>query len=97
MEIGKPHHEREVSHKIQSGSMNRSIPVKHKSFYCLFLTFLLLGGGLGCERQTKDQQESAVPNTLSVWAHAGQEAERKVLQTQIARFNQQSSITHSTF
>jgi multiple sugar transport system substrate-binding protein len=45
----------------------------------------LLGG---CERQSETDLM-----VLHVWAHAGQEAERQVLQAQLERFNQQSDKT----
>lgn len=73
--------------------MKNGISVKHTFFYYLVLALLLLGCGLGCERQAKDQEEHTAPISLSIWAHAGQEAERKVLQAQVARFNQQSQTT----
>lgn len=44
--------------------------------------FVLLGG---CDRQS-----DADLTVLHVWAHAGQEAERQVLQAQLERYNQQS-------
>jgi multiple sugar transport system substrate-binding protein len=43
-----------------------------------------------CERQSKDEQTGAGATTLRVWAHAGQEAERRVLQAQVAHFDKQS-------
>ena len=51
----------------------------------IFGIFLLLSG---CERQS----ETDLP-VLHVWAHAGQEAERRVLQAQLERFNQNSDDT----
>ncbi len=50
----------------------------------------MLGGVSGCERPAKDQQEISGKTPLSIWAHAGQEKERDILQSQVARFNQQS-------
>ncbi|MEN8763369.1 MAG: extracellular solute-binding protein [Thiogranum sp.] len=44
--------------------------------------FALLGG---CDRNSESD-----PMVLHVWAHAGQEAERQVLQSQLDRYNQQS-------
>ena len=44
----------------------------------------------GCDNNGAGQAEQAGVITLQVWAHAGQEAERKVLQSQVARFNQQA-------
>ncbi len=52
----------------------------------ILLGFSILLGG--CERRS----ETDAP-VLHVWAHAGQEAERQVLQDQIERFNQQSENT----
>jgi multiple sugar transport system substrate-binding protein len=46
---------------------------------------VLLGG---CDRHSGAEQA-----VLHVWAHAGQEAERRVLQAQLERFNQQSGET----
>ena len=44
----------------------------------------------GCEKQSAEQHDSAAPVVLQAWAHAGQEQERKVLQDQVKRFNQQT-------
>jgi multiple sugar transport system substrate-binding protein len=74
--------------------MKSGMSIKRRSFYYLFLALLLLGCGLsGCDRGAKDQEKHAASISLSIWAHAGQEAERKVLQAQIARFNQQTKTT----
>ncbi len=43
---------------------------------------------LGCQQPT-----DAGPEVLEVWAHAGQEAERRTLRAQLARFNQQAGET----
>ena len=51
----------------------------------LFGLSVLLGG---CERRS-----DADLMVLHVWAHAGQEAERQVLQAQLERYNQQSDKT----
>jgi len=42
-----------------------------------------------CDRQT-EQTQTGGAKTLRVWAHAGQEAERRVLQAQVTRYNNQS-------
>jgi multiple sugar transport system substrate-binding protein len=47
------------------------------------LILITLPGGCG-----KGPDSTAEINLLSVWAHAGQESERAVLQQQVARFNQ---------
>ncbi|MEW8508150.1 MAG: extracellular solute-binding protein [Candidatus Thiodiazotropha sp.] len=52
----------------------------------LILTILIGGCGKGTET-------TANHNKLSVWAHAGQESERALLQQQIARFNQAHADT----
>lgn len=65
-------------------------PEKFLFFYHLIFALLLLSGVSGCERPSKDQQELLGKTPLSIWAHAGQESEREILQAQVARFNQQS-------
>lgn len=44
----------------------------------------------GCDQKSVEQTNV---NAIHVWAHAGQEAERQVLQAQVKRFNQQSPTT----
>ncbi|WP_455220501.1 ABC transporter substrate-binding protein [Kaarinaea lacus] len=46
-----------------------------------------------CDRQTEHTQTGGDVTILHVWAHTGQEAERRVLQAQVARFNYQSPAT----
>jgi multiple sugar transport system substrate-binding protein len=43
-----------------------------------------------CDRQNAEKPSDAGAITLQVWAHAGQEMERRVLQAQVARYNYQS-------
>lgn len=52
----------------------------------LFLVCLLAA----CDRQPEAEKTGQVRPLLTVWAHAGQEAERQVLQDQAARFNRQA-------
>ena len=73
--------------------MKRGIPVKYPFLYYLLLALLVFGGGAGCERQAEEEPEPSSTISLSIWAHAGQESERKVLQAQVARFNQHSKTT----
>lgn len=58
----------------------------------VFIAFLFLSIN-ACDRQTEQTQIGGA-TTLKVWAHAGQEAERRVLQAQVARFNYQSPATN---
>jgi len=44
----------------------------------------------GCDRDRSDHSGPEGAVTLKVWAHAGQQAEREVLQSQVARFDQRS-------
>lgn len=43
----------------------------------------------GCTQNTNEKIPAGI-KVLTVWAHAGQAAERQVLQSQVARFNQQN-------
>jgi len=63
---------------------------KYYLFIPLLLTILSLCLCTGCERQAKKKESRPGTIPLAVWAHAGQEAERVILQGQVARFNQQS-------
>jgi len=58
----------------------------------VFIAFLFLSIN-ACDRQTEQTQTGGAA-TIKVWAHAGQEAERRVLQAQVARFNYQSPATN---
>lgn len=49
----------------------------------LFLVLTVVVGLMGCDREA----EEAVGSRLTVWAHSGQPAERRVLQEQVERFN----------
>lgn len=60
----------------------------NKLYVRLFLILIIILSG--CE-SPKDRDMTVTENTkLQVWAHAGQEAERIILQQQIARFNHQN-------
>ena len=66
---------------------------KLRLLLCLFAGVMLV---TGCDRFSGDtaQQEEASQDrtiTLQVWAHAGQAAERTVLQSQVAQFNRQNA------
>ncbi len=64
--------------------------MRQTSLLCLKIVFtlLLVVLAVGCNQQD-DQRNSAAGNVrLEVWAHAGQEAERLVLQDQLERFQQ---------
>lgn len=74
--------------------MRKGIPENFLFFYHLVIALLILAGASGCERPAKDQQELSGKTPLSVWAHAGQEKEREVLQSQVTRFNEQSQTIH---
>ena len=70
------------------------MPNENYSFLSLcFALFVLLAAG--CEHKsresTKGLESQSGALTLQVWAHAGQAAEREVLQSQVAQFNQQST------
>lgn len=73
--------------------MKSDIHTKHLFFYHLILAVLLLGGIIGCESQKQEKPDLSTTTQLTIWAHAGQESERKVLQDQVARFNKQSKTT----
>jgi multiple sugar transport system substrate-binding protein len=71
-----------------------------RSFITIFFLFFLLHSFTGCKGQQDVKNDSLGGKIrLEVWAHAGQEKERKVLEQQIARYNQQSSTAeiHLTF
>lgn len=70
--------------------MKIDIHGKYFLFSRIVLSILLLCLLPGCERQNKDKKIPSGKIQLAVWAHAGQEMERVVLQDQVARFNQQS-------
>ncbi len=57
----------------------------------IILGALLLVLTTGCDQPGGQQDVTAKPGTttLQVWAHAGQAAEREVLQAQVSEFNQQ--------
>jgi len=55
--------------------------------FALFLPAMLIA----CDKQPSDEAVKSDVVRLQVWAHAGQEAERRVLQSQVERFNQQST------
>ncbi|MEJ2181533.1 MAG: extracellular solute-binding protein [Gammaproteobacteria bacterium] len=58
----------------------------------LVLNFILLSLLLiACDKQRSDESIDSDVIRLQVWAHAGQEEERNVLQSQVERFNQQSA------
>ena len=62
----------------------------------LFSLFSLLHVVLflsGCNQNDTSQSDQAETMKLQVWAHAGQEAERQLLKSQVARFNEQSKTT----
>jgi multiple sugar transport system substrate-binding protein len=56
----------------------------------IFLALILIPALTGCDRNGTENANQTGAVILQVWAHAGQQAERKVLQFQIERFNQQS-------
>ncbi|MGB5276683.1 MAG: extracellular solute-binding protein [Gammaproteobacteria bacterium] len=62
--------------------------MKWPSIAHLLLTAILMLGG--CDQNSTDDTHQNSTITLQVWAHAGQQAERDVLQSQVARFNQQA-------
>ncbi len=64
------------------------IIIRKLSGLTIILFFLLSLSS--CENKTDSERISSGVVSLQVWAHAGQEAERKVLLSQIDRFNQQS-------
>ena len=69
------------------------MPINNKLIFSICYLFLWGAVLAGCEQQTGEAPEEtdrSVPVTLQVWAHAGQAAEREVLQSQVARFNQQT-------
>lgn len=55
----------------------------------LVIVFLFLSL-TACDRQPANKSSDTSAITLQVWAHAGQETERRVLQAQVARYNYQS-------
>lgn len=55
--------------------------------FFLFLPALLIA----CDKQPGEESVKSDDVRLQAWAHAGQEAERRVLQSQVERFNQQST------
>jgi multiple sugar transport system substrate-binding protein len=55
----------------------------------LILALSLIGLG-ACDPNTEEQASGSGTMRLQVWAHAGQQAERDVLQSQVERFDQQS-------
>jgi len=56
----------------------------------IFLPILLIFLAAGCDQQGADKNPTTEQLHLEVWAHAGQEPERAVLQEQIDRFHQLS-------
>jgi multiple sugar transport system substrate-binding protein len=62
--------------------------IKPAITYLLIVISMLLGA---CDRDaTQDRSTDGAEITLNVWAHAGQAAERKVLQAQVRQFNKQN-------
>ena len=57
--------------------------------YLLVVSVLLAA----CDKQPGTETVKSDGVRLEVWSHAGQEAERRVLQSQVERFNQQSTKT----
>ena len=55
----------------------------------LFLALILTPMLSGCDRNGTENADQTGSVVLQVWAHAGQQAERRVLKSQIERFNQQ--------
>lgn len=55
----------------------------------LILALLLMGIG-ACDPNAEEDTSQNGTIRLQVWAHAGQQAEREVLQSQVTRFSQQS-------
>lgn len=70
--------------------MKKGIPIKSVYFSLVVAILFFLYGVTGCKSSPEKQQELAEKTQLSLWAHAGQESEREVLQAQVARFNKQS-------
>jgi multiple sugar transport system substrate-binding protein len=64
------------------------MPARYQLFISIILTLFFVNTLNGCDRQQEDDLSKTVQ--LEVWAHAGQEPERQVLQDQVTRFNQQS-------
>ncbi len=56
-------------------------------YICALLIILII---VGCNQYT-DKISPPEIKVLQVWAHAGQAAERQVLQSQVTRFNQQNA------
>jgi len=66
--------------------------VKQYLLVKVFIIFLFLSIS-ACDRQAAEKPSDAGAITLQVWAHAGQETERRVLQAQVVRYNYQSPNT----
>ena len=68
---------------------SRIMVMTRHTFSYLILALLLIGLG-ACDPNADEQASPNGPIRLQVWAHAGQQAERDVLQSQVDRFDQQS-------
>jgi multiple sugar transport system substrate-binding protein len=64
--------------------------IKTRHIYSYLILALLLIGLSACDPNAEEQASRTGTIRLQVWAHAGQQAERDVLLSQVERFNQQS-------
>ncbi len=72
--------------------MRRTMSENFKLFTSVTLIFFCVTLASGCDlQQKKTKEDTSKTVQLEIWAHAGQEPERQVLQDQVARFNRQSS------
>ena len=71
------------------GKSKQMSVINRKLLLLKFALFLLVLPA-ACDKQANDKAVKTDVIQLQVWAHAGQEAERRVLQSQVERFNQQS-------
>lgn len=70
-----------------------SLPIRNsiRVWFALLLTLLVSAcDQQGSQPATADKLQQDAPVMLNVWSHAGQAAERDVLQSQVKQFNQQT-------
>ena len=75
---------------IDSAVKSSKMPALNRTLLVLnfILPSLLL---IACDKQRGDESINSDVVRLQVWAHAGQEEERRVLQSQVERYNQQAA------
>ena len=72
--------------------MKRETQKKHILLWILLLLVFILFSG--CDRNPHKKQNNSDKIQLTIWSHAGQEKERKIIANQVKRFNQQSQTAH---